>query len=485
MTTSLSSDRRGALRPRVSNYPPYGTTAGQEAVELAASAGLHLDPWQREILRHSLGERPDGTWSAFEVAVIVSRQNGKGALLEARELAGLLLFGEKLVMHSAHEMKTATEAFRRVRELFTNHDDMRRRVARVTLQRGDEGIELKNGARLRFVARSNGSGRGFSGDCIILDEAYAVTDGQVEAMMPTMSARPNPQVWYTSSPPLDAVTGAQLFRVRRRGLVGGSRLAYFDFGADGCLDNLTGIDLDDRELWRATNPAYGYRIAEEFIEAERQAMSDAGFARERLGIWPPDLSEGYQVIKADDWQSAADPQSQISGRLVFAPAVSLDRARCSIGVAGARADGLRHVEVIENHPGTGWVVPRVVELVARHKPAAVVVDEFGPTGSLIAPLEEAGVKVERVGTGDVARAFGMFYDGICGDEPARILRHIGQPELDAAVAGAVTRSLGEGKAWDRKNAAIDITPLVAVTNANWGFTHFGTRKAATPWVMYA
>jgi hypothetical protein len=486
---------RSDAKPRVSSYPPYGTSAGQEAIDLAASAGLILDPWQQDILRHALGERPDGTWSAFEVAVIVSRQNGKGAILEARELAGILLFGERLILHSAHEMKTASEAFRRVRDLFTNYDDLRRRVDRVTLQRGDEGIELRNGARLRFVARSTGSGRGFSGDCIILDEAYAVTDAHMEAMMPTMSARPNPQLWYTSSPPLDAVNGEQLFRVRRRGLAGSARLAYFDFGADGCLDNLAGIDLDDRNLWAATNPALGYRVTEESIESERGAMSDAGFARERLGIWPPDLSQGFQVIPADDWTQAQDLASKVDGPVVFSAAVALDRSNAAIAAAGARPDGLRHIEVVETGKGAGWVVPSLVRLAGAHKPAAVVIDEFGPTGSLIPELEQAGVKVERIGTSDAARAFGMFYDGICGQPyldkdtqetvNPRNLRHLGQAELSAAVAGAVKRSLGDGSAWDRKNAAVDITPLVAVTNANWGFAHFGQKKPATPWVVYA
>jgi len=107
LTTSLPSVLRGAGRPRVCNYPVYASSAGGEAVELAASAGLVLDPWQADILTAALGERADGSWSAFEVAVIVSRQNGKGAVLEARALAGLLLFGEQLVMWTAHELKTA------------------------------------------------------------------------------------------------------------------------------------------------------------------------------------------------------------------------------------------------------------------------------------------------------------------------------------------------------------------------------------------
>lgn len=476
-------DVRPDAQPRVCSYPPYVYSSGDDAIDLAEMAGLTLDPWQQLVLRHALGEREDGKWAAFEAGVIVSRQNGKGAILEARELAGLFLFGEKLILHSAHEYRTAMEAFLRIRALVENTDDLRRKVKRVVNTNGEEGIELLTGERLRFIARSKGAGRGFSADCLIWDEAYALTEEQVDAQMPTLSAKPNGQIWYTSSPPLDAVSGAQLFRVRRRALDNGPGLAYFDWGAAGCLDDLSGIDLDDRELWAATNPAYGYRIGEEAIERERAAMSDAGFARERLGIWPPDLGTGFTVIAEADWADAADAQSQITGTLVFAPAVSLDRSRCSIGVAGARRDGLRHVEVVDNRPGTGWVVDRLRELDARHKPAAVVVDEFGPTGSLIAPLEQAGIRVERIGTGDIARAFGMIYDSICGD--VRNLRHLGQPELTAAVAGAITRTLGEGKAWDRKNASVDITPLVAVTNANWGYSTFGHKTTAAPWVAYA
>lgn len=94
---------RGVQTPRVSCWPDYATSAGREAVDLARSCGLWLDPWQAFVLEHGLGERSDGKWSAFECAIVVSRQNGKGSILEARELAGLFLFDEQLILHSAHE----------------------------------------------------------------------------------------------------------------------------------------------------------------------------------------------------------------------------------------------------------------------------------------------------------------------------------------------------------------------------------------------
>lgn len=478
-TSSLKLAPTGARTPRVSRFPDYPTSAGREAVRLAADAGLQLDPWQQDLLVHSLGEDRSGMWSAFEVGVMVSRQNGKGALLEARALAGLLLFGERLIVHTAHEMKTSLEAFRRIQVLFQATPDLRRRVKRVINQRGEEGIELRDGARLRFIARSKGSGRGFSGDLVILDEAYALTADQMDALMPTMSARDNPQIWYTSSPPLNVHSGEQLFSVRRRGEGDGDRLAWFDWGVKGCLDNLDAIDLDDRRLWAQANPAYGIRISEWFVERERQALTREGFARERLGVWPPDLGQGFTVIPAEAWTAAEDPASRVAGRMVLAPSVSLDRSRTTITVAGWRADGKAHVEVIEAGPGTGWVPPSLTRLAGTHRPVATVVDEFGPTGSLIPDIEAAGVTVQRMTTSDVARAFGMFYDAVCGDDAARILRHLGQPELTEAVAGGMRRSLGDGTAWDRKKPTTDITPVVSATNALWGLLMFG-RQESTP-----
>ena len=94
MTTSLLDEPlalEGEQRPAHSSVPDSVSSAGAEAVELAQMAGLDLDPWEAWVLEQSLGEREDGKWAAFEVGLICPRQNGKGTVLEARELAGLFL----------------------------------------------------------------------------------------------------------------------------------------------------------------------------------------------------------------------------------------------------------------------------------------------------------------------------------------------------------------------------------------------------------
>ena len=107
LMTSQQNELLGSQVPTHLVVPPSAvSSAGAEAVELAALAGLFLDPWQELVLQSALSERADGKWAALEVGLVVPRQNGKGSILEARELAGMFLLGEELILHSAHVFKT-------------------------------------------------------------------------------------------------------------------------------------------------------------------------------------------------------------------------------------------------------------------------------------------------------------------------------------------------------------------------------------------
>lgn len=454
----------GDQRPRLQSVPPCDVSEGERVADLAEAVGLVLDDWERWVLAQGLGRTRSGQWSAFEKALIVSRQNGKGAILEALELAALFLddFGVDLILHSAHEFKTASEAFRRIEGRIDNHPSFRRRVRQVYLQRGAESIELQNGKRLRFIARSGGSGRGFSADLVILDEAYELGDAAMAALLPTLSARPNPQIWYTSTAGLP--TSSQLGRVRERGLTGDDpSLAFFEWSVDP-----DAYDPGDPLCWARANPGLGIRISPEYIAKERAALAPDEFARERLGVGTyPEDAAGWAVIPAEVWADLADPQSHPSGPVAFAVAVDGKTGRRgAIGVAGYRADGLLHTELADYQPGTSWIVPRLTEMWQRNG-GTVVVDAAGYEGSLVLSLEQAGVPVTKPAARDVAAAFGQFYDAVTD---AKSLRHLGQPELDAAVAAAATRDVGDaGRTWGRRLAG-DISPLVAVTLAAWGAT---------------
>jgi phage terminase large subunit-like protein len=485
LATSLmnSPNVEAGRLPQLRSVPPYKQTpTGEVAIKLARSCGLNLDPWQADTLTDALGERYDPVrccwrWAAFRVGLIVSRQNGKGSVLEARVLAGLNLFNEKLIIWTAHEMKTAMEAFRRVEALIEASPDLRRLVKRYVRTNGNEGIEFRNGARLRFVARSKGSGRGFTCDCLILDEAYALTAEQLAALMPTMAAVPNAQIWFTSSPPLDAVTGEVLFRLRDGAQAGDPALAYFDWGLQGVdLDGLGAVDLADPDLWARCNPAFGYRISEEFTAQEFSSMPPADFARERLGIWPARYS-GSSVLDLAKWQSLADEKSQVGDDVAFAIDVRPERDFACIAMYGVRADGSGHVEVVKHLPGTDWLVDRLVELKRLWNPIAIGVDSKAAAYSLLLALEKAGFErpttgeepkrgqLAILGPSDAAAACGQFVDAVAQGN----VRHIDQGPLNVAVAGAKTRPLGDAWAWARRAASVDISPLCAATMARWAY----------------
>ena len=310
MTSTLAepSALLGDQRPRLRSVPPSVGSEGERVADLAYAAGLDLDDWERWVLEQGLGRAADGKWSAFEAALIVARQNGKGAILEALELAALFLddFGVDLILHSAHEFKTASEAFRRVQARIDNHPSFRRRVRQVYLQRGAESIELKNGKRLRFIARSGGSGRGFSADLVILDEAFELGDAAMAALLPTLSARPNPQIWYTSTAGLP--TSSQLSLVRSRGLRGDDpSLAFMEWSVDP--DN---YDPADPACWAQANPGMPERIRPEHIAKERAALAPAEFARERLSVGDYLVDGGaWEVLGQDAWSACADAGARL------------------------------------------------------------------------------------------------------------------------------------------------------------------------------
>ena len=444
-----------SVEPRYRTVPPSVTTAAaDEAVELAASAGLVLDPWQIDALRVCLGERADGKWAARQFALIVPRQNGKGAVLEALELAALFLFDERLIMHSAHEFKTAAEAFLRVKALIQNTPDLDKRVAHNGYHNahGNEGITLKNGARLKFVARTGGSGRGFSGDRIILDEAYNLWDRGVSALAPAMAARPNPQAIFTSSAPLDDESSAVLKRIVKRGRAKDPTLGYVEFCAEDTADP------DDPDAWAQANPGYPFRIDDDAIQAERGLMLPEDFKRERLGIVDLEEHEGEWVIPAAAWHDCgSDSTIPTDAEVTYALSVSTDRAYSTFGVAGPSSLGpFIHIEIAANKPGTHWVVEW-----AKSRGIRVAVRKGTQAASLIADLEAAGVTVDEVPTEEYAKCCGRFFDAAV---ECRI-RHRNEGVLDTAVRKAMKRPHGDAFIWDARKSSVDIAPFEAVTLA--------------------
>ena len=455
--------------PRISSWPSYEDDSfGREAIDLAERAGLKLDGWQEDVILHGCGRDRDGQWAAFEVAAVVPRQNGKGAIEEARELAALFLLRDQFVIHSAHQFDTSLEAFRRLLFLIEETPELERQVKKVSRSHGEEGVELLNGNRIRYRTRTKGGGRGFSCDLLVLDEAMFLPDMAMGALLPTLSARPNPQVLYAGSAVDQLVHehGVVLARLRERGIEGDDpSLAYFEWSCD--FDNPSEVTDDiaeDEERWRESNPAIGIRIRPEHIAHEQRSVERRVFAVERLNVgdWPRTDDIGVTAIPLEQWDELTDPNSVLLNPICLAFDISPER-KASIAAAGRNQDGLFHIEVIAQKAGTQWIPQRLAELVEEHEPAMVVCDTFGPSGSMMFAVEEAGVLIEGMTATQHGQACGTLLDAV----NEKTLRHLGSADLRNAIKGAATRPLGDAWAWSRKDSNVDISPLVASTLALW------------------
>lgn len=284
--------------PRVSYVPDPDGVRGRQAAGLAALAGVQLDGAQRLVLAAASARR-GGRWAAPTVGVIAPRQNLKSLTVRIRELAGLLLWGERFSIHSAHQWRTLEQQFTETVDLITS-SPLKKYLAKVRHTGGEEAIMFTNGARLRFMNRSKESARSFSADFVGMDEAHAVTAEQAEALIPVISARPDAQVWWLAHGP--APSAYQLARLRARALSADpGRMAWLEWSADPQAD-----DLEDEDVWKRCNPAEAAgRLTLERMREERATLGPGGFARERLaaGEWPSEEAESWRLFSEADWKA--------------------------------------------------------------------------------------------------------------------------------------------------------------------------------------
>jgi hypothetical protein len=465
------------VEPAFLTIPDYEFTLGPQVAELCALAGFPPDAQQELGLDIIFARRADKHLAAQDFAVVAPRQNLKTGLFKQAAIGWLWLMDEQLVVWSAHEYSTSVESFEDMTSLVENAPVLKKRLAPhgIHLSTGRESIVLKSGATLKFRARSKTAARGLSAPKIVLDEAHALEARQLGSLLPLILAQQDAQVLYGSSAPMfDSDELRRVCRVGRAGV--DSSAGYMEWCDTAPLDcaipncdhhpGTDGCSMDDLARWYAANPSLGKRNPLENLQKLRMKLPPAEFGRECLGWWD---EAGGKLIDWDLWQALADPGPRPLYPFAFALDATPDRSAACIATAGRTEAGHLGIEVVDHRRGTGWVVARLVELVGKYKPCALVVDPAGPAGSLLSELETAELDVVTVNAREYAQACGQLFDAVAQST----LRHQGDQRLDSAVLGAATRSLGDAWAWARKSTSVDISPLVAVTLALWGYMVHG------------
>lgn len=445
---------------------PDRKSFGGRIARVAEVMGKPLMPWQ-QLVADVGGELLDDGRPAFrEVWITVPRQSGKTTLVLAWETDRVLNWPSAEPQRVIYSAQNGNEA---AKKLITEQGPLLRRspfrvaVEQVYKGAGNEAITWKNGARIDILRDSESAGHGKTLDLAVADEAFADTDDRREqAFLPAMATRRFAQILGLST----AGTDASLYLKRkvelgRHAVETGadSGIAYFEWAAD------PGADPDDPDVWWSCMPALGHTIDEDVVRHARRTMSDGDFRRAFLNQW---TAVEDQAIPVEAWQAVVGDDVNLNDRLTFAVDCNPERSWSSI----VAVDSSGAVEVIEHQPGTGWVAGRAAELASRWR-AEFAVDASGPAGSLIPDLERAGVRVTALGSGDLVKACGLFFDRVVAGQ-VRVRRH---NALTAAVGGAKKKSTGDAWRWDRRGPDVDVSPLVAATVGLW---MVASRNQATP-----
>jgi len=455
---------------------PDRATLGGKVAKVGSALGTPFMPWQRLVADVACEIDPEtGLFWYREVRLVIPRQQGKTTILLAKATHRMLSAPRMRLVYTA---QTRNMARRRLEEDFYGpiSDSVLSYFLAQTggempgfrSQAGSEHIRFTNNSRWWIDAVTKKAGHGPPLDEGMIDEAFAHTDNRLEqAMRPAMSTKPNAQLWVASaagdgdSTYLRAKVEDGRARIQTPSAL--SHVAYFEWSAP------EDADADDPDVWRGCMPALGHTIDLSVITSERDGMDDDEFRRAYLGQWR-DKRAAVGVIPPASWRLCEQPPEIAdpwSGVPVWGVDVSPDRMVTSFALAARSTDPTArvYVEAIGQMSGTDGAVAKLVELRRIHGGNLVALDGSGGAGALKTDLEAEGFEVRRFSVRDKVDACGALYDDVLATQ----VRHLDEPMLNTALAGASKRMVGDGAWLFTRKALADITPLYAVTFARFAW----------------
>jgi len=167
-----------------------------EVAGLCTLAGITPDAWQQSVLDRVFAAGSNGKAAEFEVRASPRDRDAAARVALQCALGWLFLADERIALsaRNSHEM---TQLFSFLLRLINGNDFLQQRLARVSHRNGDAYIALRTGARVSFMSRARGAGRGSHAGKLIIDESMGLTDSQLMALLPFIAAAPDPQVLLT------------------------------------------------------------------------------------------------------------------------------------------------------------------------------------------------------------------------------------------------------------------------------------------------
>jgi hypothetical protein len=456
------------------------TSWGFDAIDfLEVICDWELLPWQKWLYVHALEKGDEGAGFRFKIlCILVARQNGKSRWLKGLGLWRLFLSrqgradkfcpGARLAIIAAQNLDYAEGMLKEVVDEIRDNKLLVRELINHRVTNGKHRAILTNRRYWRAATASRKGARSLSVDIAMLDELREHTSSDAwNAIVPTTTVRKYSQVVCTSN------AGDQRSEVLRSLRDGASRrvtthetehtqTAIFEWSVP--MD----VDPHDPQYWYQANPSMGllndFTIDDlrGYLEA-MESRNMAGFQTEHLCQWVDSMQPG--VLPREHWFETTDVTSRRveESPLYAALDVNYQRSRSYVAIAARRADGNLHIEVISGARGTDWVVPWLEARKDRFK--GVAVQKTGaPASGMIEDLKKAGVPVVEWGPGpEVSAGCALMYDLV---SEHRIF-HRPAAVLDRAAESGVSRNVGDGWVFSRRDSPVDVSPIMACTGAVW------------------
>jgi hypothetical protein len=370
-------------------------------------------------------------------------------------------------------------------------------AAKVRESNGSEAVSYPSGGSFRVFAPSEDALHGKANALVAIDEAWAFDqvegDALDQAILPTFTTTGG-QLWIISTAGTAASTWLLDYIERGRAAVAAGRrdtICLIEYGVPAevaaQVDEAMTRYKDAEAVATPADPvpagiesAYEAALVEllkyhpaapEFggylkVPALRQAaekMTPGAFLRAYGNHW---TGATEQVIPAHAYAAARVPASSwpapTPGTVTLSMDVALDGESGAICATWQpAAGGPVHIDVVDERPGTDWLPARVAELretwrvlaPVAHDSAGPVVDVADQLRRLIGPDNVRSLML---------REYLTACAGLLAAFKAGEVRHCGRPALDAAVAAAARRTVGDGGwAFGRLLSPASIAPLVA------------------------
>jgi phage terminase large subunit-like protein len=418
-------------------------TFGTKAVKIYAGTGQTLMIWQQRQIKAIMEVDSKGQWKHINYCIGLSRRNGKGEVLAAREMFGLLELGEK-ICHTAHRTTTSHDAFNRLytllkkagyEEFSKKKKEMPEHSFFASKQYGLERIEVVGGGIIDFRTRTNNGGLGEGFDLLVIDEAQEYTSKQESSLLYTVSASKNPQIIMVGTPPTVNSGGDVFVRIRESVL---NNMAPDTGWAEWSTPEMVEADkINDPALWERYNPSYGKLLKDRVIRNELTG-DILDFNVQRLGFWCS-YNQKSEISQADWNELKVDKFPELKDKRYVGIKYGKDGVNVSLSIASRTTDGhifVESVDCVSVRAGNGWIF----EYLYNPKVDKVAIDGASGQQLLATQMREHGIKKPPIlpKVGEIISANAMFEQAIYSKE----IVHRGQESLSNVVTNCKKRLIG-------------------------------------------